>query len=95
MCDSKKQVLLAKGEQGPAGAAELVLNHAEPVLNLLNLLNLRCKMNPRLKMECARFKTFAQQNTRIRLTLPPFHHSRNTPSSSNTLAGSKGVHDPQ
>ena len=43
-------------EQGPAGASEPVLKRAEPVLTLLNLLNLRCKTNPKLKMKCARFK---------------------------------------
>ena len=33
----------SEGEQGPAGTSEPVLNCAGPVLNLLNLLNLRCK----------------------------------------------------
>ena len=44
--------------------AEPVMNVAEPVLNLFNLLNLRCKMNPRLKMKCARFKNVHKKATK-------------------------------
>ena len=43
-----------EGKQGPTGSPEPKLNHAEPKLNLLNLLHIRCRINSpaKLKIKC-------------------------------------------